>query len=163
MDPPKDAAWRAPGRPLRDIGNFSGRVADRLLEDKNPEFRLEQWEETLRNAIRKYGPSSRQAAMSHWRVGQALESLGRYDEAGLHLKQAFDAYRQNLGDDHPDTLVAEFNLARNLCLCGRPKEAAPLCLHVGKVRESIYGRDSDEMKSVYRLSRMIREALETEP
>ena len=162
MEPPEDSEWRAPSRSLRDIGKLSGHVADRLLEKKTPEERLEHWEGTLRNAIRKHGPLSRQAAMSHWRVGQTLESLGRYDEARLHLEESFRAYRMNLGEDHLDTLVAEFNLAQNLFLSGHPKDAAPLCLHVGKVREGIYAPGSEEMKSVYRLSRMIREAIEPE-
>jgi hypothetical protein len=59
-------------------------------------------------------------------------------------------------------LVAEFNLALNLFWSGQAKDAVPLCLHVGKIREALCGRESEEVKSVYRLSRLIREGLKSE-
>jgi hypothetical protein len=154
--------WRASPKPLQEIGNLAGSAADRLLEEKSPEERLEYWEENLRKSIRKHGPISRQATMGHWRVAQALEQLDRFGEARVHLEGSLAAYRLNLGEEHPDTLVAEFNLARNLCLSGHAREAAPLCLHVGKARERIFGGDTKEMESVKQLARMIREALEAE-
>jgi len=147
--------WKASFRPLQVMGKFGGRVADHLLNQRTPEERLAHWEQALEKAIRTYGPDSRQAAMGRQRVAAELEKLGRYDEARLLQGKWLDAYRLNLGDEHPDTLVAEFNLVLNLGQSGFARDAIPLGLHVFEGRRRIFGPDAKETQSAERLLQII--------
>jgi hypothetical protein len=154
--------WRAAPRPFRGIGSRAGRFVDNLLEKKSPEERLDAREKTLRNVIRKHGPMSRQAAMGHQNLALELESCGQFPEARLHWQASLDAYQHNLGEEHPDTLVAEFNLALNLSRSGFARDAIPLGTHVYEVRKRTLQPDSKGMESANRLLHIIKAALESD-
>jgi hypothetical protein len=70
--------------------------------------------------------------------------MGRFEEARPLREQVADAYRYNLGDEHPDTLLAEEWFAINLSHCGMLLESRALLSHVLEVRLRTLGDADDE-------------------
>ena len=100
---------------------------------------------------RRSAPTAQTADRPPWDARESPQSwrswIDRYDEARLLQEKSLDAYRLNLGDEHPDTLVAEFNLALNLSQSGFARDAIPLGAHVYEDRRRIFGPEAKETQS----------------
>ncbi len=83
------------------------------------------------------------AEVARARAGLArLQMLrGHYDDAGALLHQALDEHRQQLGDDHVETLGVTGNLASLLFFQGRAEEAEPLLRQALEIRRRVQGAE----------------------
>jgi hypothetical protein len=70
--------------------------------------------------------------------------MDRFEEARPLREQVADACRRNLGDEHPETLIAEEWFAINLSRCGRLMESRALLSHILEVRLRTLGEANDE-------------------
>jgi hypothetical protein len=85
--------------------------------------------------------------------------MDRFEEARPLREQVADAYRRNLGDEHPDTLISEEWFAINLSRCGMLMESRALLSHVLEVRLRTLGDADDETIRVSRWLAFIDEQL----
>jgi non-specific serine/threonine protein kinase/serine/threonine-protein kinase len=74
-------------------------------------------------------------------LGVAYLCLGRFKEAEPLLKQALAGFRERLGSDHPQTLIASNNLAGCYMELRRYADAEPLYQEVFKIRTAALGAD----------------------
>ena len=89
-------------------------------------------------------------------MGVLLESQGKLDEAEPFFREAIEAQRRVLGDDHPDTLSAIFNMGALLQSQGKPAEAEPLLREALEGRRRVLGDDHpDTLRSIEQLSSVL--------
>ncbi len=62
-------------------------------------------------------------------LGRVIHAAGRPEEAEKPLRQALEARRLLLGDDHLDVATTEKNLAQVLADLGQAEQAEPLARH----------------------------------
>lgn len=135
--------WWKPPRWMHPFGVLLRKVAERVSENRGPEFRLDYMEDSLATVIRKFGPDSGPAARGRASVANQLESMGRLAEARLLREEALAAHRRNVGDDDEQTLVAEGWLAVNLVKSGLREEAKAHFSHVYEVRLRTLGLEHE--------------------
>jgi hypothetical protein len=126
------------------VGKRTKKLAQRLMDNKDPEKSLVEAEDVLAMIIRLRGSDSEQAGVGRAEVAQRLESLSRFDEARLLREEILAADRRNLGDDHANTLSAEASLALNLVHAGLRPEAMPIFKHIRDVRLATLGPGDPE-------------------
>lgn len=126
------------------MGKRTKKLAQRLMDNKDPEKSLAEAEDVLAMLIRLHGPDSEQAVVGRGEVARRLESLNRFAEARLLREDLLVANRRNLGNDHISTLGAEANLAMNLIHEGSRREALPLLQHVRDVRLATLGPEDKD-------------------
>ena len=86
-------------------------------------------------------------------LGWTYRQLGEYAAAELHVKRARELMRQELGEDHPDTLQIMNNLAILYGAQGRYDEAEPLYVKTLENQKRLLGEeDSDTLKSMNNLA-----------
>jgi len=74
-------------------------------------------------------------------LGDAYSNLGEFDRAEPQLMQAMSLYRDALGDDHRDTLVAQLKVADLYTKQGRLDEAESLLLETLELQKTALGED----------------------
>ncbi len=74
-------------------------------------------------------------------VGETYYGLGLVPETVIAFEKSFALRRQELGDDHPDTLESRNNLATAYHAAGQPNRAIPLFEQVLKARQQKLGED----------------------
>jgi len=74
-------------------------------------------------------------------LGNALSSLGRYDEARAMQERVLELRRRVLGEEHPDTLTAINNLALTLKAQGDLNEARAMQERVLELRRRVLGEE----------------------
>ena len=79
------------------------------------------------------------AANVHAVVGRMFLRLGLFQEAEAELRQAHEARRDRLGDEHPETLAAGHNLATAIDNAGRPDEAIEAFERILEARRRVLG------------------------
>ncbi len=75
-------------------------------------------------------------------IGETYASLGAYDQAEDHLREALAIRRQLLGDEHLDVADTEVALARVLRDTGRYAEAFELCGKSLQTHERLAGKEN---------------------
>lgn len=90
---------------------------------------ISPWEnEEMRSALdirnRALGPRHSYTAQSLNNLASLLKEKGRYDEAELLYRRAFETIENALGSNHPSTITVRKNLQRFLRKRGREDEAA---------------------------------------
>jgi non-specific serine/threonine protein kinase/serine/threonine-protein kinase len=90
------------------------------------------------------GPNDPQALLSAERVGRALATLNRHDEAEPLLRDTYERAQTVLGPDHGMTIECASGLAMTLRMQRRFAEAEPLYRRVLKSDSLRYGNQSDE-------------------
>ncbi len=123
--------------PMRD----SGRVDESLTEALGIVHEIE----------RIYGVDAPESAFAQTTLGRSLSAMGRTEEAIASYRRALHGWRRSLGQDHPNTLRAAFNLANSLQL--DPKTAAEAEMVYRQLLELASKRagEQDEMVVYYRL------------
>ena len=97
----------------------------------------------LARAIRLSGPDSRPTAAARVDLAQQLEKMDRWPEARPLREAVFEASRHHLGDEHLDTLTAEWRFAINLVKQQMINQAKPLVVHVHDGVRSVLGPDDE--------------------
>jgi len=83
-----------------------------------------------------------------------LQNYGKVKEAVSLLEQVVKIREQILGEDHPDRLASQYELARAYEANGQVKEAVSLLKQVVKIREQTLAKDHlDRLVSQYELAR----------
>lgn len=70
-----------------------------------------------------------------------LHTQGQYKKAELLQVQVLEFWKQTLGENHPDTIVAKNNLASTWQAQGRYKEAELLRVQVLELRKQALGEN----------------------
>jgi non-specific serine/threonine protein kinase/serine/threonine-protein kinase len=83
-------------------------------------------------------------------LGKTYWGLGEFDKAKPHLTQAYELYRQQAGDDHPDTLEAAIQLANLHVFRSDFSKAEPLYLQVLDGKRRLLGDGNPETLEVMR-------------
>jgi serine/threonine protein kinase/tetratricopeptide (TPR) repeat protein len=104
---------------------------------------------TLAEALAKAGPRIRAVfagrpkaeALARHQIGVTWRNLGRFDEAGRHLRRALELRREALGPDHPDTLETMNSLGVTYQQDGQFRRAVPLLEQALAKRKKKLGRD----------------------
>jgi serine/threonine protein kinase/tetratricopeptide (TPR) repeat protein len=82
-------------------------------------------------------------------LGSTYLSLGKYEAAQLHLERARDIHREQLGEEHPNTLRSMHSLALLYHRQGRWGEAEPLYVKVLQIQRRVLGEeDPDTLTSM---------------
>jgi serine/threonine protein kinase len=74
-------------------------------------------------------------------LGNTYRNLGDFEAAERHLKRAVQIRRDELGEEHPQTIYAMFWLCGALWEAGSAAEAQPLCLKTVKLSKRILGKE----------------------
>ncbi|UCE58267.1 MAG: serine/threonine protein kinase [Phycisphaerales bacterium] len=74
-------------------------------------------------------------------IGRTYHGLGLYPQSLPHLERALALYRQELGDDHPDTLASISNMGELLHAMGKNAEALPYYRDALEARRRVLGND----------------------
>jgi tetratricopeptide (TPR) repeat protein len=91
-------------------------------------------------------------------IGYTYRSLGLYEEAEPHLRSALELRKRDLGASHPDTLVAQADLAMLLDDRGRAQEAIAMLRQTLEAQERVQGAgDLATLKTVASLAWVLRE------
>jgi tetratricopeptide (TPR) repeat protein len=92
-------------------------------------------------------------ASIHQTLGSTYLSLGKYEAAGLHLGRAEQIYREQLGQEHPETLTSMFGLASVYKEQRRAEEAESLLVKTLEIRRRVLGGEHAEtLTSMYYLA-----------
>jgi hypothetical protein len=126
------------------IGERLDHLRDRLEKDQDPEARLRWTESWLARLLRLFGPNGAPTTRARADAAKYLEAMDRFEEARPLREQVADAYRRNLGDEQPDTLISEEWFAINLSRCGMLMESRALLSHVLEVRLRTLGDADDQ-------------------
>jgi serine/threonine protein kinase/uncharacterized protein HemY len=94
-------------------------------------------------------------------VGEAYDTIGKYDSAIPHLERARDLHTRELGPQHPETLATVTSLARTHLDSGKPKKAAQMFEQVRDLRRETLGPGHPDtlasMNDLYRCYYRLRE------
>ena len=83
-------------------------------------------------------------------LGKTYLTVGRYDEGEPHIERAHQIRREQLGEEHPDTLSSRASLALLYLRQGRYAEAEPLFREVLNSRMRVLGeKHLDTITSMY--------------
>jgi serine/threonine protein kinase/Flp pilus assembly protein TadD len=74
-------------------------------------------------------------------LGNTYRNLGEFEAAERHLKRAVQIRRDQLGEEHPQTIYATFRLCGALWEAGRAAEVQPLCLKTVERSKRIHGKE----------------------
>jgi tetratricopeptide (TPR) repeat protein len=74
-------------------------------------------------------------------LGDTYRNLGDFEAAERHLKRVVQIRRDELGEEHPQTIYATFKLCGALWEAGRAAEAHPLCLKTVERSKRILGEE----------------------
>jgi len=74
-------------------------------------------------------------------LGNTYRNLGDFEAAERHLKRAVQIRRDELGEEHLQTIYATFWLCGALWEAGRAAEAQPLCLKTVRLSKRILGKE----------------------
>jgi len=74
-------------------------------------------------------------------LGDTYRNLGDYEAAERHLKRVVQIRRDELGEEHPQTIYATFKLCGALWGAGRAVEVQPLCLKTVERSKRILGKE----------------------
>jgi serine/threonine protein kinase len=74
-------------------------------------------------------------------LGNTYRNLGEYEAAERHLKRVVQIRRDELGEEHPQTIYAAFELCGALWEAGHAAEAHPLCLKMVESSKRILGKE----------------------
>jgi serine/threonine protein kinase len=86
-------------------------------------------------------------------MGEVHNNLGLHDSAIGILERAYQTARDELGDDHPETIASALALADVMILLERYDEAGPLIENAVEVRERTLGaRHPDTLDAKHRLA-----------
>jgi hypothetical protein len=136
--------WRYAPRWLWPASAWVRRTAQALGKNKDDEWWLKFHEDRLVGLIRRFGADSLQAASARADIATKLEGLGRLEEGRLLREEVVAAHRRNMGEEHPQTLVAEAWLVQNLMSSELSEQARPIALHVYDTRRRIQGHDHED-------------------
>jgi tetratricopeptide (TPR) repeat protein len=99
----------------------------------------------LEKASRKIGTAFKEQpeieASLRLTIGNALRSLGRFEDAEPHLQTALELHRRLGGQDHPDALKAQHELARLLMSKGNYSDAESLLKENLEASRRVLGPD----------------------
>ncbi|MCB9850195.1 MAG: serine/threonine protein kinase [Phycisphaerales bacterium] len=99
-------------------------------------------ENYLRQALAIYdrvAPNGEAAIRAHNNLGDLLREAGKFEEAEKQLRSAYEALRERLGDEHPNTLLILNNLGGFLAAQGRFDEAREIAQKVLATQERTLG------------------------
>jgi len=74
-------------------------------------------------------------------LGDTYRNLGDFEAAERHLKRVVQICRDELGEEHPQTIYATFKLCGALWEAGHATEAYPLCLKTVELSKRILGKE----------------------
>jgi len=74
-------------------------------------------------------------------LGDTYRNLGDFEVAERHLKRVVQIRRNELGEEHPQTIYATFKLCGALWGAGRAAEVQPLCLKTVERSKRILGKE----------------------
>jgi len=74
-------------------------------------------------------------------LGDTYRNLGDYEVAERHLKRVVQIRRDELGEEHPQTIYATYSLCGALWEAGRAAEAQPLCLKTVERSKRVLGKE----------------------
>jgi len=108
-------------------------------------------------------------------LGNTYQNLGDFEAAERHLQRVVQIRRDELGEEHPQTIYATFKLCGALWEAGRGAEVQPLCLKTVERSKRVLGKEHrttllsmNIMALVYKAQssydeaeRLFREILET--
>jgi serine/threonine protein kinase/Flp pilus assembly protein TadD len=77
-------------------------------------------------------------------LGDTYAHLGDFEVAERHLKRVVQIRRDELGEEHPQTIYATFLFCGALWQGGHAAEALPLCLRIVERRKRIFGKKHRE-------------------
>jgi hypothetical protein len=140
----KGKGWWTPPTWTDPISERLVNLQDRLEKGEDPEARLRWTDSWIARLLRLFGPNGAPTARARADAAKQLEALDRLEEARPLRELAADAYRRNLGDEHPLTLRQEEWLAINLSKSGLLIESRTLLRHVEEVRLRTLGEANDE-------------------
>ncbi|MFM9995377.1 MAG: tetratricopeptide repeat protein [Phycisphaerales bacterium] len=92
-------------------------------------------------------------------IGRTYEQLGLYEEGGIHLTRALDLCRAQLGESHPDTIVAMRNLGGLRRMQDRFDEAEALLARANELAPRVFGPEHEETIATMNDLGMLRQAL----
>lgn len=85
------------------------------------------------------------------RLGNFFLYQGQWTEAHLHMHEALETVKQEMGAEHPDTLVSIANLACTYMTQGNLEEAERLLLPVVKRQRELWPEDPDTLSNMENL------------
>ncbi|MCP4256530.1 MAG: tetratricopeptide repeat protein [Planctomycetes bacterium] len=92
-------------------------------------------------------------------LGDTYRNLGDYEAAERHLKRVVQIRRDELGEEHPQTIYATFLLCGALCGARRAAEVQPLCLKTVERSKRILGKEHRTTLLSMNMLAIVREAL----
>ncbi len=92
-------------------------------------------------------------------LGNTYRNLGDFEAAERHLKRAVQIRRDELGEEHPQTIYATFWLCGALWEAGRAAEAQPLCLKTVKLSKRILGKEHRTTLRSMNILALVRDSL----
>ncbi|PVH75932.1 FabD/lysophospholipase-like protein, partial [Cadophora sp. DSE1049] len=135
-----------------------GRLADVIPDHKNQNRSI--WKKYLTHAryaldSRLIDQDGRRRIDLAWKVGNCLDSDGRWKEAEALLVQVTNFRKKVLGEEHPDTLTSMNNLARLFQSQGKYEAAEPLYQETLRLRKKVLGEEHpDTLVSINNLARL---------
>jgi hypothetical protein len=124
------------GESLNNIGMHLLFNADSLEED---EFSLKVLRKSLEVAIKVYGESHPETAVSHGTLAMALLFHDKMDEAEKEVRIAIPMTQKYLGDKHPDLAYELMTLGRILQKQAHFDDAEAKFLEAEQIDEEVYG------------------------
>lgn len=113
-----------------------------------PEFAVAPGERALALSEVAHGRDDQRLYAIHSALGVLLRSLGEYERAEPHLREASAGYERTLGADHRLTLGAASDLAELLRVLGRLEEADELSTRAVEIARSSLGKDDPALYAI---------------
>ena len=141
----KDRGWGRDNAPAR-WQRLLDRIRERLAKDETPEQRLSRLQKLLRTDVRLFGQEGKPTTLCRVDIADALDTLGRSDEALELRTQVVDACRSHAGAEDQQTLYARLAVARTLQKCGRTRDAQAEAAGVFEIGRRTCGTEHDVTK-----------------
>jgi tetratricopeptide (TPR) repeat protein len=97
--------------------------------------------------MRVLGADHPSTLLSALNLGSVLREVGRFDEAGVHLRDAYDGLRLIFGAEHPDALVAANRIGGLRVAQGRVEEGVELLKVSIEASRRVFGDGATETTS----------------
>jgi hypothetical protein len=112
-------------------------MEERVGPKEDPHKRLERMEISLNRCLRDRGPDAVSTTNYKVHVAEALERLGRFEDASPLRREVFSNCERYLGEEDRRTLREGMRLARNLDMTGDTGEAKQLADHVHLIADRV--------------------------
>ncbi|NQT84868.1 tetratricopeptide repeat protein [bacterium] len=117
----------------------------------------EALDQAAKDAATKFANQPEVEARIRTRIGDIYSALGQYRDAEGQYVRALEICREQLGREHPDTLLSMFDLAKALGEAGKLQESETMHRELLEVRRRVLGNEHvDTLKSRSELGSTLR-------